>query len=84
MANDRYQYLAGRKYAAEFFESARAQIADAKIIIQIIDNLEKNCDSKPVSFAEGIRSTILLARFAIAQTDNDHDSQKRNETELRA
>lgn len=59
---DTYQYLQGKRYAIDLLQATRSTLSEPSLIGDLIKNLEAGCANKPQSFADGIRSIVLLMK----------------------
>jgi hypothetical protein len=59
MANDRYQFMQGKRYACDMLETLRNLANDPKFALPVVERLEQSCANKPESFTEGV---LLITR----------------------
>lgn len=59
---DTYSYNQGKAYAIDVLSSARSTLSEPSLLDDLLRNLEEGCANKPVSFADGIRSIVLLMK----------------------
>jgi hypothetical protein len=59
MANDRYQFMQGKRYACDMLETLRNLANDPKFAIPVVERLEQSCANKPPSFTAGV---LLITR----------------------